>query len=240
MPAHQDHSLEVRLTVAAAGAVALLVPFALLAALVVGNVGWMHRLDRAVTERLNDFALDHPAWVHSMAIWSNVFDPWVWRVGAVVLIIWLVRHGDRSLAWWVAITMAAGGLLGVLLKLLVGRHRPDLLEPVARAAGYAFPSGHALNNALAAAVFLLILLPLARGRPGLRAVLWTAAVLVPLLTALSRVALGVHWTSDVLAGLLLGVAVVAATAAAFLAWRGGARRGGARRQTHVATDGLEA
>jgi undecaprenyl-diphosphatase len=224
MPADHDHSLEVRLTAAAAGAVALLVPFTLIAVLVVGNVSWLHRLDARVTDALHDVALDHPLWVRVMEVWSMAFDPWVWRAGALLLIVWLVRHGSRSLAWWVGVTMVAGGLLGVVLKLLVGRHRPELLDPVARAVGFAFPSGHALNSALGAAVLLLVLLPLVRHRPGLRVALWVAAFVVPVLTAVSRVALGVHWVSDVTAGLILGVAVVAVTAAAFQAVRHGRQR----------------
>lgn len=226
-----DHALEVRRTVASAGAIALLVPFALIAVLVVSNVGWLHLLDLSVTDALHRFALDHPGWVRFLAAWSLAFDPNVWRAGALGLIVWFLRRGARSLAWWVGITMTAGGLLNAVLKLLVGRHRPDLLEPVARAAGFSFPSGHALNNALGAAVFLLVLLPLVRHRPWWRAALWLAVLVVPAVTCVSRVVLGVHWTSDVVAGALLGVAVVAATAAAFPAPRGG-------RHGQVATEGL--
>jgi undecaprenyl-diphosphatase len=50
--------------------------------------------------------------------------------------------------------------------------------------------------------------------------LWIAAVLVPFVTGLSRVALGVHWASDVVAGWLFGLAIVAVTAAGYLRGRG--------------------
>jgi undecaprenyl-diphosphatase len=208
-----DHTIEVRLTAAAAGAVALLVPAALIAVLIVGNVGWLHRFDLHVTAAGHNLAVGHPGLVRFMAIWSVVFDPNSWRVAALLLAIWLIRRRAWPLALWVAVTMTAGGVLGVLLKLLVGRHRPDLLDPVARASGYSFPSGHALNNALAATVFLLVLLPVA-GR--MRGLLWAAAIVIPLITGLSRIGLGVHWTSDVVAGWLLGVAVPAVTAWAYL------------------------
>ena len=115
----------------------------------------------------------------------------------------------------------------------MGAHRPELLEPVARAAGYSFPSGHALNTALAAGVFLLVLLPFVQDRRRLRGLLWTMVILIPLITGV-RVGLGVHWTSDVLAGWLMGIAVVAATAAAFTAWR---RFG--RRRVKVTDEGVE-
>jgi undecaprenyl-diphosphatase len=229
----EEESLGVRPAVASAGAVLLLVPFALIAALIVGNSAWLTGLDLRVTDAWHAFALRHEWWVRFMWWWSLIFQPNLWRLAALGLVIWLVRRGSRPVAWWVAATMSGGGLLGVVMKLLFGRDRPDLLDPVARAVGFAFPSGHALNSALGAAVFLLVLLPLARGRPGLRAGMWVAAVVVPLMTSVSRVALGVHWTSDVVAGSLLGVALVAVTAAAFLARQ--RRRGPAE----VAAEGLE-
>ena len=224
-----DQTIGVRVAGAAAGAVALLVPAALIGVLVVGNVGWLHRFDLRVTAAGHDLAIGHPALVRFMEIWSLVFDPTSWRVAALGLVIWLARRRVWSLAVWVAVTMTAGGVLGAVLKLLVGRHRPDLLDPVARASGYSFPSGHALNSALAASVFLLVLLPVF---PRRRLLLRAAAVVIPLITGLSRIGLGVHWTSDVVAGWLLGVMVTAATATAYLKWRG-------RRDPHPATEGLE-
>jgi undecaprenyl-diphosphatase len=209
----QDHTIEVRLSAAAAGAVALLVPAALIGVLIVGNVDWLHRFDLHVTAAGHNLAVGHPGLVRFMVVWSVVFDPNSWRVAALVLAIWLIRRRAWPLAVWVAVTMTAGGVLGVLLKLLVGRHRPDLLDPVARASGYSFPSGHALNSALGATVFLLVLLPVA-GRA--RGLLRAEAIVIPLITGLSRIGLGVHWTSDVVAGWLLGVAVPAVTALAYL------------------------
>ncbi|GAA2688818.1 phosphatase PAP2 family protein [Actinoplanes palleronii] len=214
MPREREIALGVRTTAAAGAAVALLVPFGGLAALVAGRADELHGLDARVTDRLHDLALGHPDWVDPMVWWSLIFHPNTWRIAAVVLAVWLFRRRETALAWWVAASVAAGGALGGVLKLLFGRHRPDLLEPVARATGYSFPSGHALTNALGAAVLLLVLLPRVRGR-GKRAALWVAAAGIPVVTAYTRVALGVHWTSDVLAGLLLGVAVPAITVAVF-------------------------
>ncbi|MEV4723037.1 phosphatase PAP2 family protein [Micromonospora humida] len=215
----RDHSLGLRLTLASAAAFLVLVPFSLLAVLVVGAWPPLHDLDAAVTDALHRFAADHPLWVRAMTAWTHLASPGPLRVVALVVVVWLWRRGARRLALWVVTTMVVGGALGAVLKLLVGRDRPELLEPVARAAGYSFPSGHALNATLAAGVLLLVFLPFARDRPATRVALWTVAVLLVGVTCLSRVALGVHWVSDVLAGCLLGVAVVAATAAAFRTWR---------------------
>ena len=205
--------LGLRLTTAAALGLLGLVPFALIAALVAGGWAPLHDLDRSVTDSLHGWALGHPHWTGATIWWTNIFGPGPLRIAALGLVIWLLRRHAKRLALWTATTMVLGGLLGALLKLLVGRHRPDLLDPVARATGFSFPSGHALNAALTAAVFVLVLLPVARG--GRRWLLWGAAVVVTVLTGLSRIVIGVHWTSDVLAGWLLGIAVVAVTAAAF-------------------------
>jgi membrane-associated phospholipid phosphatase len=228
-----DQTIEVRVAVTAAGAVVLLVPAALIGVLIVGNVGWLHRFDLHVTAAGHGWAIGHPGWVRFMAAWSLVFDPTTWRVAALGLVIWLARRRAWALAVWVAVTMTAGGVLGAVLKLLVGRHRPDLLDPVARASGYSFPSGHALNNALAASVFLVVLRPVFPRRRGL---LWAAAIVIPLITGLTRIGLGVHWTSDVVAGWLLGVAVTAATATAYLSWRDRPGRG---EHHHPVREGLE-
>jgi membrane-associated phospholipid phosphatase len=209
----------------------LLLPFTLIAVLMAGDWAPLHDLDRAVTDRLNEVALAHPGWVSALSWWSLIFHPTTWRVAAAGLVAWLWwRRRDRRAAAFVTVAMTIGALLGVLLKVLFGRHRPVLLDPVAEVAGFAFPSGHALTNALGATVFLLVLLPLVGERPLPRAVLWTAAVVIPLVTAFTRVGLGVHWTSDVVAGLLFGVALALATHAVVQRWGGNSDERGAGRR----------
>ncbi len=228
--------------------------FTLLTLLVLADWPPLYRLDAVVAEAAHRYALDHPAWVRLMTVWTDVFAPGPLRVAAGAVVAWLLlrrthepapaRSGAPSnraeaeswtSALWVVTTMTVGGLLGALLKVLVGRHRPELLDPVARASGLAFPSGHALNATLAAGVLLLVFLPFTRDRRPLRWVLWIVAVLVAVVTGLSRVALGLHWISDVVGGWLLGLAVLAATTAAFRAWR--ARTG--RRPARIAREGVE-
>ncbi|TCB99268.1 phosphatase PAP2 family protein [Micromonospora zingiberis] len=204
-------------------------PFALLAGLVLGGWPPLRRLDVTVTEHLHGYAVAHPLWVRVMSVWTDAFAPMPLRAAALVLVVWLARRGARRLAVWVATTMLVGGLLGPLLKLLVGRARPALPDPVAEAPGLAFPSGHALNAMLAAGVLVVVFLPRAptpdrAGQPVVRAgavvhtVIWLGALLIALVTGFSRIALGVHWTSDVLAGWLLGLTVVTAAATALGVW----------------------
>src|SRR4051812_22028647 len=104
----RDQSFSLRLGVASAVALVLLVPFALIAILIVGDWAPLHDFDRAVSEALHGFALDHRGWVRAMEIWSFAFDPNTWRVAALVLAGWLYRRGARMLAAWVVITMAVG------------------------------------------------------------------------------------------------------------------------------------
>ncbi|PZG00005.1 PA-phosphatase [Micromonospora endophytica] len=193
--------------------------FALLAALVLADWPPLRRLDVAVAERLHDVAHDQPAWTRVMSFWTDAFAPMPLRIAALVLVICLAVRGARRLAAWVTTTMVVGGLLGPLLKLLIGRPRPALPDPVAQASGLAFPSGHALNAALAAGVLVVVFLhpAVARpaARPATRVAVCVGALLIALVTGFSRIALGVHWTSDVVAGWLLGTAVVIATVALF-------------------------
>jgi len=102
---------------------------------------------------------------------------------------------------------AAVVVVGAALKVGIARARPRLPDPVAHAHGQSFPSGHALGAAaLWAAAAVLLTGWLSRR--------WTVAVaaVVPVVVAGSRVLLGVHFVSDVVAGLVIGwtTAVVAA------------------------------
>lgn len=215
-----DRSLGLRLGLAAVLSLALLVPFALLAVLIIGDNPTLHGWDAAITRVFHDYAVGHPRWVDFMLVWSWVFSPMTLRLLALVMVVWLVRkYRAWRLTWWVVATMTVGGVLAAVLKLLVGRDRPELLNPVARAAGYSFPSGHADNAALACAVFLLVLLPFVRERRGWRVTLWIAVIVIPIVTGLCRIGLGVHWASDVVAGWFLGLATVAVMTVAFESWR---------------------
>jgi undecaprenyl-diphosphatase len=109
--------------------------------------------------------------------------------------------------------MAVAGLLSVVLKQLVSRARPSFTDPVTVAGGYSFPSGHALNSMAFAACAVILLHPVLAGRG--RTVLWALAAAFVLLVGFDRVALGVHYVSDVLAGWTVGLATVLATAAMF-------------------------
>jgi len=125
--------------------------------------------------------------------------------------------GARRLALWSLVTLVVGGVLGVVLKILVERARPTLDQPVAHANGFSFPSGHALNSFLAVGILLLVFLPVLTTAG--RVVAYTLGAFLVLLTGFDRVALGVHYVSDVVAGWIVALACLAGTAGAFEIWR---------------------
>ena len=216
--------LAVRLALGAGVAGAITVPFLGLLLLVEGHDERLEAIDLGVAGDLHGWALQHPSVVRLLVVVQEALSPNVFRALVLVAAIALWRAGSRRLAVWAVVTTAAGALLGVVLKLLVHRARPSFPDPVSVAGSYSFPSGHALGSFLGAGVLLAVALP-ALGRRA-RALAWTAAVAVVLLTGFDRVALGVHYVSDVLAGWIAAAAVLAGTAVAFGTWRGTRWAGG--------------
>lgn len=125
----------------------------------------------------------------------------VFVVLAIVAAVDFARRRNREVFWFVAAVGLGQNLINNLLKIIVRRDRPEVLE-LMDAHGFSFPSGH---TAAAAACWSAVALVLGRDRPrAVRAMLAGGAALVAIVVATSRALLGVHWVSDVLAGLALG------------------------------------
>ncbi|QZY14805.1 phosphatase PAP2 family protein [Streptomyces decoyicus] len=192
--------------------------FGLLLTLVAARWGPLLSLDTALSGALHRTAVAAPGWTRVNRVLSDwVWDPWTMRVLLAAAVVVLVRRGERRLAVWVVATALVGTVLQQAVKALVGRERPAWPDPVASASYSAFPSGHALT-ALVAGVLVLWLLRLAGARPLWR---WTARLVIAVSVVgvgFTRVYLGVHWPSDVVAGWLLGGALVTGSAAAYTAY----------------------
>jgi len=225
-------SLGNRLALGGLLAAVVSVPFVLLMLLVLAEWEPLARLDRDVADDLHDTARGNPALVDTLEVLAVVTDPWTLRVVVLGVAVWLWRRGARRLATWAVTTAVVGGLLGALLKILVARSRPVFPEPVAASGGYSFPSGHALNSVLIAGILLLVFLPVLTAAG--RFLAWTAAAVLVLVTGYDRIGLGVHYVSDVVAGWVVALAVLAGTAGAFEIWR----REQGRRPSPI-SDGLE-
>jgi membrane-associated phospholipid phosphatase len=186
-----------------AGAVSVAGALLLLAA--EGRWDPVEDLDVSVAGSLHDAVRGHPGAIRALEVIASVFEPGVFRVAVAAVAIALWVRGWRRLAAWCATVTAVGGLVGVAMKYVVARARPVLPDPVAAAPGYSFPSGHALNSVLCLGVLLVVA---AVVRPGSARRLAAPAALVAGLIGFDRLALGVHYTSDVLAGWCTAAAIV--------------------------------
>ena len=212
-----DRRLALRLALGLVAMFGLAVPFLILALLVRSRWDPLLDLDTTVADRLHQVALHNHWLVTLLQTLSTVFDPLVFRMVATIVALGLLHAGRRRLGAWTLVTTWGAALLGVLLKEVVDRARPDLLDAVATAPGRSFPSGHALGSVVGSAVLLMLAMPLLH-RPW-RGIAVVAAVIVPLSVGFARIGLGVHYLSDVVAGEVLGLAWVIIMAAAFHAWR---------------------
>lgn len=122
-----------------------------------------------------------------------------------ITIIYLCITKRYGPALFVFASVAGGQVISSLLKLGIDRPRPDLVPHLAQVHTMSFPSGHAM---LSAVTYLTLGALLARFLPGRATTIFVfaIAVLTTLMVGISRVYLGVHWPSDVLAGWCAGFA----------------------------------
>lgn len=118
---------------------------------------------------------------------------------ALAFFIWDRRAG------WLLFVGSGASLIDDLFKAAFARPRPaaDLVHVIVFANGFSFPSGHAVFFTWLAVLVAAALAP--RIHPRTRPLLWLAALAVVALVCLGRVYDGVHWPSDVLGGMLLGL-----------------------------------
>jgi undecaprenyl-diphosphatase len=121
----------------------------------------------------------------------------------VATIGYLALVSARTTAVLVGASVATGAILVSVFKSAFGRLRPDAAFAELVTSGLSFPSGHA---SMSAVVFLTLgaLIASTRSRLGERVYILATAAFMTLLVGLSRVALGVHWATDVLGGWAFG------------------------------------
>lgn len=136
---------------------------------------------------------------------TTLGSPWflMLLVGGVAAVLAAARFW--RLALFIVVATSAGAMLNTGLKQAFARTRPDLVPHEVVAANASFPSGHAFGAAM---VYLTLAALLARRieQRTARALLLALAIGVAAAVGISRVALGVHWPSDVLAGWAAGAA----------------------------------
>ena len=121
---------------------------------------------------------------------------------------WLYWRGDRAVCLYGALSIAGLFLLNPILKTLFGRARPDIVDHLVHASSNSFPSGHALRAA--GIYFLLYFLLVNRLPVKINQTLFFTVSVLAISTSISRVYLGVHWPSDIIASWLLATIWVVA------------------------------
>ncbi len=219
------------------GGAALALGFGLLAeAVMTGSTAGLDR-DVLLALRMNADPADPigPPWLEEAArdltaLGSNAV------LGIVVLasVVYLVFAGKSKVALLLVVSLVGGIVLVSALKIGFARPRPDIVPPLARVFTASFPSSHA---ALSAAVYLTLGALLARIVEPRQTKLFFVglAVCLTLIVGVSRVYLGLHYPTDVMAGWCVGAAwaMICWSVALYLQRRGGIERPGADPRAEV-------
>lgn len=193
---------------------------ALVAVLTIGVVteaGWVHALDSAVAEVISGWTTSWGWLVEACRVLGNVTEPFWSALVVLGVAAALASARFRAAAAFLVLSALFGVVAVSITKLAVARQRPPSAAQFDVHMDASFPSGHA-----AAGIYLylatgLVMLRLGRANAWPWAI-WIGRVLVVLgpLIGVSRLVLGVHWPSDVLAGWAFGT--MALLGAALLLW----------------------
>jgi len=129
---------------------------------------------------------------------------WIGVVLAIAVVLFIFKRWWLSLATLV-VSVPGGMLLNELVKILVHRHRPFVDGWFVDWSGYSFASGHTIGATLLYGQIALFIFPLIKGRRR-RILLFAGAMVVVMMVGFSRIALGAHYFTDVLAGMFFGMA----------------------------------
>jgi undecaprenyl-diphosphatase len=172
--------------------------------------GATSRLDRAILIALRSSAdpqvMLGPRWLHEMVRdFTGLGGTGVLTLVTLSVSAYLVLEGKRQEALVLLVAVGGGLLISTLLKAGFDRPRPDLVPHGSIVMTASFPSGHSM---LSAVTYLTLGAISARLREDRRVKIYiiVVAVLTTMLVGISRIYLGVHWPTDVLAGWTIGAA----------------------------------
>lgn len=123
---------------------------------------------------------------------------------SIFVVIALLIGRKASAAFFLSVTLISGSVVSSLLKLLFNRPRPDLVDHLDKTFTSSFPSAHAMVSMIAWLTLAAVAVRFMKSRPLRIYVLW-GAVTIALMIGMTRVYLGVHWPSDVIAGWAMGL-----------------------------------
>ncbi|HVT04346.1 MAG TPA: phosphatase PAP2 family protein [Thermoanaerobaculia bacterium] len=159
----------------------------------------------------------HPATVLFTAFTVLGSPPVMGGIVLLVAAVLFLRHRPRW-AGYLLLTAGGGAALNQDLKYYFARQRPDLTVAMRQASGFSFPSGHSMGSVVVfGALAYLAWRTITNWK--LRSAAFAFSLCCVLAIALSRVYLGVHWTTDIFAGISAGTLWVVTTTCAYEAFR---------------------
>lgn len=198
---------------AVAGLITALSVAALLTTIMATGSTVVRGFDTALTDLTRDWA-DPLGWpVDAAHVLGLVTAPMWSALAATVVVVILIVARHRAAAAFLALSGLAGVAVSETVKMSMGRARPPGAEEFESDLAKSFPSGHAMVGIYLylATGLVLIHLGRAQGRHWMLVAGRALVVLGPFI-GLSRIVLGVHWPSDILAGWAYGSAVLLASA----------------------------
>lgn len=147
-----------------------------------------------------------PEWLRDAALDATALgSPLLLGLLVVAVVGFLALHRQPRMAGLTAVMVGGGGLLSLLLKDVIGRGRPTVVPHLRDVGTASFPSGHAMLSAVVYLTLAILLMQVVQGR-WVRYYCLGWALLLTFVVGVSRVYLGVHYPTDVLAGWMAGVA----------------------------------
>lgn len=207
--------------------------FALLLALVASGWRPLGAVDTGIVDAVNSVVSRSDLLVMSAKVLTQLGSPLGVGVVVSVTAVWLLIRRLPRLATYMVVTGLGAAVLGPGVKALVDRARPLVEVPLSAPAGASFPSGHAIGVTIAWGAVLLVFLPVMS--PRLRRIAIAAVIALVVAVGLTRLALGVHYLTDVLGGWLLGVLWLGVTRSAFRLSHGSEVRRGSSPVVNEAT-----
>ena len=136
---------------------------------------------------------------------ASAIGNWEWELPLALGITAVLLLRGRGVSAWrfVAVCVSAEALYAIV-KLLFHRPRPTVITHLGQAGWYSYPSGHSMLAPVIWGLGLVLLAQSVKSR-SIKAALWLLAIIATCAIAVSRVYLGVHYLSDVLGGLALGM-----------------------------------
>lgn len=205
-------AIEARVLLVAASVAGALFALVLTAGVATGGP---HRIDRAVLVWLRGATDGAAGWRpvlrRFMLDMTALGDPPMLTLMVLLVAGFLLAARRRRLALMVVASTGLGAATGALLKQLFARARPDVVTHLVEVRSLSFPSGHAMHSAV---IYLTLAALIARSerRHAERVYVLGAAIGLVVLIGGSRLYLGVHWPTDVLAGWTIGAAWAFGTA----------------------------